>query len=358
MAVSFVNCGAEQLTNLRAFFVRVYGPAHPLSASEPFFKWQFGRVADGASVKLAMLDGAIIGCLGYVPVEVGLAGRVVDGAWVINWMIDPEHRRLGLGPILMREVNRQFAVTLNVGPNADAQTVLSRMGWTHFGELPRYTYVADPAAAASLTEHRQLDWPEPPAIPRRADHVAVRMVDRFGSDATELWDRFAGSTRAGTRRSADYLNWRYAEHPLAAYRLLEAHRSGSMVGLAVYRIEQVKDLPVRVGRIVELICDAGAEDSLLHAVIEDAGPEVALIDFFCSDDTFAAGLTRLGFLPGDHPSAARLPVLFQPIDYRRSGVPFMAHLSKVGDQARPREWYVTKGDGDQDRPSADSPPSL
>ena len=118
MAVSFVECAAEHLPALREFWGRVYRPEYILRVNEPLFRWQFGNAADSGkfNLKLALLDGAIAGCLGYMPVEATLAGRRARGAWVVNWMVEPEHRRLGLGPLLMREVTKQFDVTLNIGP--------------------------------------------------------------------------------------------------------------------------------------------------------------------------------------------------------------------------------------------------
>jgi hypothetical protein len=45
-----------------------------------------------------------------------------------------------------------------------------------------------------------------------------------------------------------------------------------------------------------------------------------------------------------------MPVLFQPIDRARTGIPFMADVTKL-PPIELDEWYVTKGDADQDRPN-------
>ena len=152
MAVSFVDCAPAQLPALRDFWARVYRPDYVLRVNEPLFRWQFGGASSPEKfhLKLALLDGVIAGCLGFMPVEVTLAGRLARGAWVVNWMVEPEHRRLGLGPLLMREVTKQFEVTLNIGPNADAANALRRMGWVNFGELTRHVCVLDAKAATTL----------------------------------------------------------------------------------------------------------------------------------------------------------------------------------------------------------------
>jgi hypothetical protein len=43
--------------------------------------------------------------------------------------------------------------------------------------------------------------------------------------------------------------------------------------------------------------------------------------------------------------------LFQPVNRSRRGIRFMAHLRKLPHAAESTEWYVTRGDGDQDRPN-------
>src|SRR5437868_9173128 len=114
----------------------MYWPDYILSRDHEFFCWMFGetpidRRADFHLI-LSLVDGRIRGCLGYIPVEISVPGGVVRGAWAANWMVDQEQRRLGLGPLLMRELCARFQVTLATGPNADAADLLPRMGWTSF----------------------------------------------------------------------------------------------------------------------------------------------------------------------------------------------------------------------------------
>src|SRR5437763_562245 len=142
MAVTFVDCRAEQLPSLQEFFARVYRPDYVLAVNADYFRWQFGDtpVSKGSDyhMRLALVDGEITGCLGYIPLEISLAGRVTKGAWLANWMVDPNTRQFGLGPLLVREISRDFEITLAAGPNKGARDLLARMGWTDCGESPRY----------------------------------------------------------------------------------------------------------------------------------------------------------------------------------------------------------------------------
>jgi len=360
-AITFVDCREEHVPALRAFFARMYRPDYVLAANEDYLRWQFGGFGssrgNGFHIKLALVEGKITGCLGCFPVDVNLGGRLLRGCWLANWMVDQEQRQLGLGPLLVREVVGHFDVTLALGPNKDAHDILARMGWVDFGKLGRHVCVLDTAAAGALTETGRLDWPaqEPRQQPRRSGHAVVRRVDRFDNDVGQLWDSAWGAreSAAGTRRSAEFLNWRYAEHPEFPYRLFETRLGGRLGGLAVYRVEEARGLPVRVGRITELV--AQTEDSeaiMLAAVIEDArSQQAAALDFFCASQRLAGALAHQGFLPGEHPLAAQIPVLYQPLDRRRTGIAFMAYLGNVPEGAAALDWYVTKADGDQDRPN-------
>ena len=58
-----------------------------------------------------------------------------------------------------------------------------------------------------------------------------------------------------------------------------------------------------------------------------------------------------GFLPGTQTAAARFPLLFHPIDRRKTGIRFLANFQYMPEAAHVDEWYVSKADGDQDRPN-------
>ena len=355
MSIEFLDCTSDHVRPLQTFFSRAYRADYPLVSNTSLFEWQFGRPRDGARYccKLALVDGEITGCLGYVPVDVSVGGRLVRGAWTANWIVDRGHRRLGIGPLLMRELTAQMDVTLVVGLSSDSRAVLPRMGWTDLGDLARYVTVLDPQGAAMLTADAALQWPARPVRNSgTADRqTSIRLVHRFRDTATTTWDDTWGAQGAGTRRSADFLNWRYAEHPVFDYRMFEAYRKGTLLGLAVYRVETVRDVPARVGRLVEFVAAPAVSGALVDAIVDDAVAQgVSALDFFCSRRDINPLLER-GFLPGHHPLAAQIPILFQPVDRGRCGIPFMAYLNNLSAYERSLAWYVTKGDGDQDRPN-------
>lgn len=358
--IAFADCRRDDVPALRAFIEKSYGAGYVLGVNDAYFQWQYQRTAlsEGRDyhLRLAKVNGQIAGCLGYIPVELSIAGRVVRACWLTNWMVDPDQRHVGLGPVLVREVSRDFEVTLALGANEEARDILARMGWTDFGMLRRFVNVLDVAGAATLVEDGQFAWPidarsTTPAVDTRAN---VQQVPRFSPDVTDLWDRVWGvrPRAAGTRRTAEFLNWRYSGHCQFPYRSFEVRERGRLAGFAVYRVEQVRDRAERVGRIVELVAERGYHPPLLAAVLDDARQhEAVAIDYFAGGTYDEKLLVSHGFLPGEHPAAARIPVLYQPLDRRRQGIRFLADLRNLPDAASVVEWYVSKADGDQDRPS-------
>jgi hypothetical protein len=337
----------------------MYSPSYVLATNEALLRWQFGASGAAAGeagtldMLIARVDGEIGGCVGYIPGAFQFAGRSVGGAWAANWMVDQKYRRLGLGPLLIRELAKQFDVTLALGGNRDAHDLLPRMGWTDFGDLPRYVGVVDPVAAAPLVEGGVLDWPSN-ALDRARRQRATRgvvAVRQFSDAATDVWHRVYGDV-AATERSAAFLNWRYANHPVFRYRLFEWRAGERLGGFAVYRIEQARDVPVRIGRIVELVGEDGEALDLLHAMIQDGMANgVSAFDFFCSSRRIGPTMAEAGFVSGREEPASAVPLLFQPLDRTRVGVLFMAYLKKVAGTETQTDWYVTTADGDQDRPS-------
>jgi len=303
-------------------------------------------------MKLAMDDERVVGCLGYMPTEVVVCGKPLRGAWLANWMVAPEHARLGLGPLLLREVLREVDAVVNVGISDDARALLARMGWLDLGLLSRWVRALNASGAdALLAPEARGQWPAAVGDPA-PDEFDIRQVQEFGEESTALWDELWGAHHAGTRRSAALLNWRYAAHPTFRYELLELRQANALAGFGVYRLEHVADPNARVGRIVELVARPVAAAPLIAAVCAHAAArEVVMLDFFCSSRRLDADLQAQGFQPGDSGRAAFMPYLFQPIDRRRPGIACMIHAANIDALPERDDWYATKGDADQDRPN-------
>ena len=353
MSLSFSECTIEHLPRLREFFGRVYRSDYILARDEAFLRWQFGGIGvrrqDHYHIKLALMDNSIVGSLGYIPLEVTIAGRRVRGAWTANWVVDSTCRRFAVGPLLMGSLVRQHDVTLVVGASAEAREILQKIGFTSYGALRRHVWVIDQAGAAELSCSDPRLWHGLDPIHVETNH-AVQRVRSFSAAVERVWDDVWGNG-AGTCRSAAFLNWRYTAHPTFNYRLFQALSPDRPAGFAVYRVEAVPGMVARVGRVVEFVAEPGAERSLLGALLEDArSHNVSVMDLFCSSSRVTPALERCRWLLEEE-LPAEIPMLFQPVARGRRAIPFLGHLRTIGSHSDADGWYVTKGDGDQDRPN-------
>jgi hypothetical protein len=176
------------------------------------------------------------------------------------------------------------------------------------------------------------------------------------------WTKFFSPRLIGTWRDSAYLRWRYLVHPRFEYRVLFARdESGdTLCGLVVYRLERVHESNECVVRIVELLGERAATRLLVATVVEEAyAAGAAFVDFFCTLSSLAPALEDCGFVRDDALPAS-LPMLFQPLDFRRNRVRaaiWMADDELAAAAAGPNgpldqdALYVTRSDGDQDRPN-------
>jgi hypothetical protein len=262
-----------------------------------------------------------------------------------------------------------------LGANHLTTKVLSTLGWERIPDVPRWIGVIDPHQAAALITAS--DAAVTPAVAERlcerhrvADGMPVRRVAErvdvvpWTPECAGAWDRYwreqLAGTLVGTRRDAAYLRWRYAEHPRFRYDLRLARRrvDGSVLGIAVFRVEQVRERPERVLRVVEFLASPEAEAALADAVTEAGRQQaVAFADFYCSSPRAARGLEGLGFkLARAEPRAPAFPCRLQPLEggqFSMTGLlqlppELRGNLARLMDDGR---LYLTKSDGDQDRPS-------
>ena len=131
--------------------------------------------------------------------------------------------------------------------------------------------------------------------------------------------------------------------------------SGAVVGGAVWREEQVRDTPLKVLRLIELL---GKHSAAYHALIQYVEAQgricgAAMIDHYSTrppaDDLRSCGWFMESAADGD-----TLPCLFQPL-VRQSrdmnyAVRVMARAGELAAHAAER-LLVVKSDGDQDRPN-------
>jgi GNAT acetyltransferase-like protein len=380
--IRIAECLEEDVPALMRFIDAHWRAGHVLSRDETLLRWQFdltrmtGRALQGPAVLLAWHRGEVVGMLGLVGFDWNAEGISMTGAWLSHWLVAPEKRSYG---VAMRLLVAARALDLEVlgslGASDVTTKVLSTLGWELLPDVSRWIGVMDQRQAAALLKASDAAVaPEEAARlcqrNRVADSMRVRSsaervdVVRWTPECAAPWDRYwreqLARTLVGTRRDAAYLRWRYAEHPRFRYELRLARRrvDESVLGAVVFRVEQVRERPERVLRVVEFLASPEAEAPLAEAVAQ-AGREqgVAFADFYCSSPRAARGLEGLGFkLAMAQPGEPAFPCRLQPLEgghFRMRGLVQVppgqrGNLARLIDAGR---LYLTKSDSDQDRPN-------
>jgi hypothetical protein len=214
---------------------------------------------------------------------------------------------------------------------------------TNLNFLHRYVAVIDKQAAQALAYKGRLPQGVEEADPPAAEVISTRTVpDELGADVA-----FPRATY-GARRNRDFLRWRYDTHPAFTYEFFFSPDYRSAV---VFHQEREMDSGLLVFRIVDLLSRPEHQLALLSAVVLAAKTRgAAIVDFFCSLDYYGPALLAAGFFHEETQADGRIAALFQPLDFRKTGIRVLASCPGWLD-GRLDDWYVTKADSDQDRPN-------
>lgn len=347
------------------FLVKAYSRRYVLRHRR-LFEWMYRHpTREGrASVICAYQGDEIISILGYIVTEFfwGGVNRVITGAWPTNWAT-LDKVGVGAGWPLVRRLQRMFEVLVGNGPSKMNRDLVPRLGFTIHHRTPRHVAVLQKAQVIELLRKgpRQLgEWPiqeyqvNPPKV----------MPGGFLAHKNELdpeayspdWKLYP-ALHFGAVRSARYIKQKYLDHPYLEYKVVTCGPK-TAPSLCIYRIETTTGvLRTRVGRILEFFHPQTAKGlsngvDLLSHVLDDLRYERCIFcDFFCSSDGFNAALIRAGLtLEGERFLPHRLNPIEFDFDKGEQSIELYASES-YGRVPELREMYVTKSDGDQDRPN-------
>lgn len=362
---------AEEIGELQAFIDERWRHGHRLAYDERLLRWQHSFPDDGErlSVLVAREGGAIVGMLGVIVVEFAVAGERSTGAWLTSWLATPEARRGQGGLRLLRHVlDEPFGFVGTTGANETALRIYRALGFSIRESIPRWARVVSDEALTKLVGESAPQAPRP-SIPAESSTLARRpsgpsmlalrvcdWADTHAGRWDELWEERLAPELVGPWRDAEYLRWRYVEHPHFDYSVRVAQGDDSSVrGLAVHRTIEVTGAQGRVMRMVELHGDREAMSALVSDALASAeGAGAAYVEFFCSAGTVAEPLERWGFTREATPTHA-LPSLVEPLNVELPAAltgAFKAGPELGGDSAvfQSDALYITRADCDQDRP--------
>ncbi|MFH1073031.1 MAG: GNAT family N-acetyltransferase [Nanoarchaeota archaeon] len=340
----------KDLAALQHFIEKNYHKKYIL-CNENFFCYFFTRNSPSFNVRILKIKEQIVGMLGRIPARYNYFGKDVTGAYLVNLMIDEEYRKLGLGPRLVLETEKEYDLLLNTGYGEQGKELYEKLKWTEMPPLHRAVCIM--SNKCSVFSKKEIPLSTVKIAPRKGSHD-FQQLTRFDRAIDSFWKKMRGKYPISINRDADYLNWRYADHPLLKYHLFVGKKHDHIVSFIILRIEEPPGF--RIARIVDFVSADDAEEQTLLMTHDWAKKEkIDLIDCFSTGKFHEHALRNAGFANADKEPYTDIPLLFNPIDRVRKTIPFC--FKPINQELFDKRildsdnWYVTKGDGDQDRPN-------
>ena len=352
---------SSEIDRVVAFFRANKRPGHIFGQDREFLTWQlspqrcrgFGEA--GLSAVTLWDGGEIAGLLGVIGSKFNRDGAIVDGGWLCNLIVLPQYRATGGWMRLMKSAHRlPLGAVGVVGFPPNVGRLYRAMGYSIRDCLFRFIRIVDEEQTEHIVEGE--DWRHRGKAAQHASEISVARVTALDARWDRFWERFTAAGYFGTHRDSAYMTWRYLNHPRLRHTVMVAiGADGEIMGGAVYRIEQVRDRPERVMRLLELMAlDEPTYAALLDAVVrEGEASGVAFIDHYTSRSLHPM-FQSAGWFEESELRNTVVPGLFQPLVMGRRSVNVGVRLldpqaAKGADLAR--HLHTVKSDGDQDRPS-------
>ena len=319
---------------------------------DPDFDWVYSErpraVGKPSELWLHRSAGRIDGQVGVVPVELKIQQASVNAGWVFDLAVDPSTRGRGTAGALVSVACERVQAAMALEVSGGGRHVLLRGGWSDLGGLPLFVRPVDAQVLPAGGRERV------PVVGALGNLILSGVADsearappscawcRVRSPAstnapTRSGARHPARTRSSSDAIADCSIGASRDFPhRARYRLFYFLRNDKPVGYAVLRVGEHHGAPA--GFIVDFFCRPRWTYGILaHCVRYLQREKVAAIYCLHLNPVTTAPLLALGFIP------------------RKSGWPFVADLRRLSPDAvrlasDPRNWFITAGDGDVDRP--------
>lgn len=164
----------------------------------------------------------------------------------------------------------------------------------------------------------------------------------------KYWEDHIGRFRNSSDRRKKYLDWRFVKHPYMKYNILSIDPKADK-GLAIVRIEKMKNLNFNALRILDLLPAIGFEADIQNLVLNFAKNNNCIFaDFFCSFEKKMGEICFHPFLDFKTHRNFNIPYRLQPpeIIEKKS---FNLFINFNSDKDLKTEaFYTTKTDGEMD----------
>ncbi len=226
-----------------AFLKNAYAD-NPRHSDPVYWDWHFADSPhiepDKLPIWLAKSGDRIAGQLATLPVELNIQGRQVRALWVLDWIVDPDFRRRGIGKKLAMAAEN-FSPYL-LGVNTDQQhapALLKGLGWVVVSNIPRFHKILFPGESlpelsrfGPLRKIANLAF-APFRRTSGSSEGELRILDRFDRSFDDLWARSKHQWDCSTSRNSTVLFWQFRQQPGKQFEILGYFEKQELLGYAV-----------------------------------------------------------------------------------------------------------------------------
>jgi hypothetical protein len=358
----------DEIRVLQDFVREHWNAEHAFVRSEKLLQWQhfsnpFKSLPAYSDEELSFLGAwrgnSLIAVLGEIPVDFTLRGRRLRGTWLALWKNGDEQRHPSAGIRLLHHITSGPAEFIGgIGMNPRVHRAYELFKFRVCDDLPLYL-VLNPDVRSELIR-RKPTWSRAGGerfLLRDSPNAAVTRNERAldGPVQADEWERFWSSLRrdvVAVERSFAYVDWRYLNHPHYDYEWLRIYAdSGDLEAAGVYRVE-----PVGTERVIQVVECLGTSEGARRLAGALCGRmshlEASFLGFRCAQTAcFEPWREVGGAIYGKSDRAFEIPSLFQPVVPEYRPLAWGYRFAKAHEGVTPEDCYVTRSDGDQDRPS-------
>ncbi|HOK41692.1 MAG TPA: hypothetical protein PLD27_11710 [bacterium] len=298
----------------------------------------------------------IVASINYLPTYFYIGEKKYKSAWSTDILTNKNYSFLY--PFLLKKNLVKYDFYLSMGPSERVKNIcVSQFGFEYRHNIPRVIIVSNASQLIELLklnqQNRELNFVKLYDYEKMTNYFAeyseyfiLKSIKELNE---EYWFNLLEKVKATVIKDKAYINWRYLEHPFMKYYLI-SESATQKAGLAVVRIEKIRDLDFQVMRILEFIPITGFEKKLISSICRfSLDNNITFIDFFCGAENFVLQLPK-PFLQMEEHLQYNIPRLFQPLEWReRYSLNFLFWQKKENKKKiKINEIYFTKGDAGQD----------
>ncbi len=316
------------------FIREAYRESAPFKGQERW-DWQFVNnpytKSEDSSIPvwIAETSGKVVGQIAVQEGNLQVDGFTHAAGWIVDVMILPSYRGLGLGHRLYAAVAEDYPTLVTLTMAEATRRMAERVGAIDLGEVQLFSRLdhLDSRTVERYLRSRTIYHPHVNATvrilchrfflhyflaglgnlllslrdglipkPRARRNTIVVEADHFGPEMDLLWKRVAADFPVAFTRESKWLNWRFCACPQMRYRLFTASREGKLTGYMVLRQSDPAELPQ--GVIVDLVAarqDRETIEDLVAFALEFFGNRIPSVVCGTSISEFADTLRRFGF---------------------------------------------------------------